>query len=263
MIAYVKMWTAMLHDEWFVSLSCLQRGFFMQLILLAKEYGDTGGIFLRNFPVLSQIMGCDCKTTRKILGKFLNDEKISYQERDNGTLQITIHKYLYWQQLKKGKDYVSTPKKSGKNLGEIPINEHSINRTEHENNKEYPEAGKIDKQKKSERPDPLYDKLLERVVSDVKLYFGQDCKFPQAAKILKEAGGKENENSIGELSVAIRKASEFAKDGPFMAPVLGTLHARGKWLDDDFREAKLVSKSFYGVKPKESGSKVKVDMELL
>lgn len=80
MAGYAKFWTSMLHDEWFLSLNCMQRGVWMQLILMAKDQGDTGVITFRSWSSAGEILGLDRSTGARTLRKFQQDLRISCSE---------------------------------------------------------------------------------------------------------------------------------------------------------------------------------------
>lgn len=111
-LSYAKFWTSMLTDEWFVSLNCAERGFWMQLILIAKAWGDTGVITTRSGAAIGQATGLDGKTARKFLGKFLENARLEVVEQTGKFLTIKIVNYQYWQQF--------SIKKDGKNGLEKP-----------------------------------------------------------------------------------------------------------------------------------------------
>jgi len=95
---FVKVWTDMLNDPWFLSLTCNQRGVWLQLIILAKRNGDTGGFFVRNYSLLAQQVGCDRTNLAKILKYFHETDHIKISEAEKCCL-IEIPKYDYWQRL--------------------------------------------------------------------------------------------------------------------------------------------------------------------
>lgn len=120
---YAKLWTSLLYDEWFVGLTAIERGIWLQLIIIAKQLGDNSRIFQRNFPALAATMGTDRKTLRRVAGKFHADGKINLQELENGSIDITILKYEFYQEVKNAKDNSSGEigEKSRKNRGLFPV----------------------------------------------------------------------------------------------------------------------------------------------
>lgn len=101
---YAKVWTSILYDEWFLSLTAIERGVWLQLIIIAKQFGDSSRIFQRNFPALASTLGTDRKTLRRVAGKFHDDGKIVLHESESGAVDITIVKYDYYQQVRTPKD---------------------------------------------------------------------------------------------------------------------------------------------------------------
>jgi len=77
MSGYAKHWTAKYGDLWFMSLKLIERGFWDELIDLAKLHGDTGVLSFNSWSAMGVAMGCDGKTCRKIAGKFLQNGKIN------------------------------------------------------------------------------------------------------------------------------------------------------------------------------------------
>lgn len=108
---YVKLWTAIFEDDWFMSLRLNERGAFLLLIVYAKMVGDTGRISLGKIRDFSGILNCDEKTSRKILGKFHEKSKIVLEEGSN-SVTVTIPNYHYWQHDRKAG--------RGKSAGKIP-----------------------------------------------------------------------------------------------------------------------------------------------
>jgi len=98
MAGYAKIWTSIWNDKWYKSLSCLQRGLWLQLIAYAKFAGDTGAINQRNFAELSGIFGLDDSTTAKNLRKFAEVGKITLETDEYG-ITIKIANYEEYQRL--------------------------------------------------------------------------------------------------------------------------------------------------------------------
>jgi len=123
MSSYAKIWTDIFNDEWFLSLSATQRAIWLQLIITAKMYGDTGLVSGRSGGALGSLWGCDGKTCGKILGKFLSDQKIELRKNPTGGMVIRILNYDYWQRLRKPgdkeKSFEGIPN-SRENSGKIP-----------------------------------------------------------------------------------------------------------------------------------------------
>ena len=100
MAGYAKIWTDIFNDGWFLSLNLTARGAWLQLIVYAKMVGDTGVVTGRSGVSFGSLWGCDGKTARKILGKFLDDGKVTGKFLNN-YIEIEILNYKYWQGLNK------------------------------------------------------------------------------------------------------------------------------------------------------------------
>jgi hypothetical protein len=103
MATYAKHWTDKFNDQFYQSLKLIERGMWNELIDLCKLMGDTGRIFLRNFQTLGSLTGCDGKTARKILGKFLENGKIELKIEKHG-IEIYLPNYHKHQHLRKPSD---------------------------------------------------------------------------------------------------------------------------------------------------------------
>jgi hypothetical protein len=104
---FVKIWTTVKQDAWFLGLSCLERGVWLQFMIEAKEgekCGKIGTFFQHSCATLASNLGCDARTVRKVAAKMQADGKIIYTENENGTLTIEIVNYQYWQDLKRDRD---------------------------------------------------------------------------------------------------------------------------------------------------------------
>ncbi|MFA5307414.1 MAG: hypothetical protein WC365_08255 [Candidatus Babeliales bacterium] len=98
MAGYAKIWTDIFDDEWFVALSGLQRGFWLQLIVLAKRSGDTGVICVRSYSHLALVCGMDDSSTAKNGRFFASQERLRIKEEKH-CISIEICNYHKWQQL--------------------------------------------------------------------------------------------------------------------------------------------------------------------
>lgn len=119
MSLFAKIWTDIESDEWFLGLSCLQRGVFLQLIVLAKNRGNSGELSFRSHRAIAENLGLDRSTSVKTLRLFNDSSHISLEEMDNGIVRIIIPKYLYYQEHKKGKTKVTSDEKPSKTLHPI------------------------------------------------------------------------------------------------------------------------------------------------
>ncbi len=134
--SYVKIWTDIEDDEWFLSLSCLERGLWLQMLVRAKAAGDSGEFSWRNPTQAAQHLGCDGKTLRKFLGKIqeksaqnpetggrfgaatgkiLDNSRTLVKTLDSGVLRITLLNYDKWQRDAKAGQRTPVADKSEKN----------------------------------------------------------------------------------------------------------------------------------------------------
>lgn len=113
MRGYVKIWTDALSDSWFVGLSGSERGMWLQLLLIAKQGGDSGSVWGRSWVGLGSVTGFDGKTARKFLRKFHDNEKVVLTVHPEGSIEVQIVKYNYWQSLRQ-------PRQPSDKSGKIP-----------------------------------------------------------------------------------------------------------------------------------------------
>lgn len=98
MAGYVKVWTDIENDEVYVTLDCIQRGIFLQMLIAAKKDGDTGHIRAKNWTYLGARWACDPRTCSKIAAKLQQVCLIEIQKAEN-LIDIFICNYDYWQGL--------------------------------------------------------------------------------------------------------------------------------------------------------------------
>jgi len=94
---YPKIWTTILHEDWFVSLSCTQRGIYLQLLLMCKDRGDNGTFSSRSYAALASDLGTDRRTLAYVLDIFVAMSRLSYTHGDKKTIVVHIPNYLKWQ----------------------------------------------------------------------------------------------------------------------------------------------------------------------
>lgn len=113
MRGYAKIWTDCFNDPWFLSLSALQRGIWLQLIIYAKMVGDTGVVSGRSISSLAVLSGCDDSSMAKNLRKFAIDERITLKEQHRGrSIMVTIEilNYEYYQRVRDAKEHPNSDK---------------------------------------------------------------------------------------------------------------------------------------------------------
>jgi hypothetical protein len=142
---YAKIWTDIVNDSWFVSLSGLGRSVWIQLIIDAKIGGDTGMVSGRSTDALGTRWGMDGDTVGKFLGNFAEDKKISLSYPHKHCIEINILNYHYHQSVRRPDDKTSKHGIDSQNKGKIP--ENSLT------NKIIPDNTKPDKNIMSGKPD--------------------------------------------------------------------------------------------------------------
>ena len=108
---YIKLWTAFLDDDWVQSLSCTQRGVFIQLLLTCRKNGDISTTYHRSARTLAGLFGLDVGTLSKTLRNFDADGKIKFSQDEKGVYRIEVCNYHFWQGLKGEKGVSETVKK--------------------------------------------------------------------------------------------------------------------------------------------------------
>jgi len=121
---YAKFWTDMLSDQWFVKQPIIGRGIWMQLILIAKQQGDTGVVCYRSAYALGIACACDANSVRKYLRNFRDEQRIELSEEKN-CLTIKICNYHKWQELN-AKEHVKSRVSVAEKSTENPSLPHQI-----------------------------------------------------------------------------------------------------------------------------------------
>lgn len=116
--SYPKIWTSILHEDWFIELSCLERGILLQLYILAKENGDTGTISYRSSALLAAFLHVERRTFLKFMAKIHASGRIITVKDEPGLYVINIPKYRQYQDLRSGR----ASQEDGKNPSEFGKN---------------------------------------------------------------------------------------------------------------------------------------------
>ncbi len=104
MAGYPKIWTTILDEPWFICLSGLQRGVFLQLLLEAKRQGDDGYLSYRSYAGCGQRVGVDRGSLSNTLRVFQHEGIIEVVEKTPKILRLHIPKYKKYQGLKNFKE---------------------------------------------------------------------------------------------------------------------------------------------------------------
>ena len=112
--SYVKIWTDIEDDPWFLSLSCLERGLWLQMLVRAKAAGDTGEFSWKNPTHAGQCLGCDGKTLGKFHRKISENSRALIKTLDGGIIRVTLLNYDKWQRVAKAGQRTPVAEKSEK-----------------------------------------------------------------------------------------------------------------------------------------------------
>ena len=121
MSGYVKIWTDIRNDEWFIGLKLNERGLWYELLVIAKMRGDSGRFSMRNPTALAQEVGGDRSSVDRILMAFHTSGKIILTKSSTGQIEITIPNYIYWQDLTKDGIKAKVVENRRKTTGKTPL----------------------------------------------------------------------------------------------------------------------------------------------
>ena len=110
MASFPKIWTSILHEDWWLQMPCIERGMLLQLFLIAKVQGDTGRISYRSVANLSADLYIERRTFSKVMAKFTECGRIIVEKHTDRIYTIFIPKYREYQDLDSG----SPSRKRGK-----------------------------------------------------------------------------------------------------------------------------------------------------
>jgi hypothetical protein len=85
----------------------------------------------------------------------------------------------------------------------------------------------------------VQDMKLDVIVDKVDKLLDRKCSYPEAGKILKEAGG--DWTAFGDSIVAIEKCQDQLKSDEYIGLIKYQLKTRSKWSDDDHARSKIYS----------------------
>lgn len=86
-------------DPWFKSLTCNERGLFLQLLIICKETLDNGHVIVSSFTELGARCGLHRTTCAKIAAKFDTTRTVVMSKDRHGSIDIYIPKYLEYQEM--------------------------------------------------------------------------------------------------------------------------------------------------------------------
>lgn len=236
--SYVKIWTDLLYDPWFLGLPLIEKGMWFILIVFAKHHGDTGQVSFASWRGMGSACGCDGKTCKKILTSFRSQNKIGLKENLNGTILIEIVKYEHYQRVKTVKDrkkeVVSKPISAEKSP-QHPHYKIRQDKIKEDNNKRVP----ADEPPTKLKADPTYRKTIDRLIAEIYRFYNLKLDYDKAGLFYKKA------ESYGQAIVAIRRAWKKIKEqnqqmDKFIPYVFTELkpESRKYWSGADWEEVK-------------------------
>lgn len=99
MPGYVKIWTTILADEKFLSLTGNQRSIYLQLLLICKDQSDDAQVRFKSYSQAAHAFGADDSTTTRALLKLHSLSLIELDKGVHNVLIITLPNYEYYQGL--------------------------------------------------------------------------------------------------------------------------------------------------------------------
>ena len=86
-------------EDWWKLANGLQRGCYLQLLLLCKDGADNGHLCYKNVTELSVLLSIDVRTTRKVVTFLEHNSCINAPECAEGLFRLFIPKYKFYQEL--------------------------------------------------------------------------------------------------------------------------------------------------------------------
>ena len=120
---FLKLWTTVKRDPWFLSLKNSERGVWFQCLIEAKDgenCGEIGRFSAKSYRTLAQNFGCDRDSLAEIMRNFAAQGKIDITVNEYGTLTVNVLNYQYWQELRSDKENIKPIKSGGKTDGKPP-----------------------------------------------------------------------------------------------------------------------------------------------
>ena len=155
MAGYVKLWTTVYSSREYLSLSGLERGIFLQLIILCKLQRDDGQIVVENYSQLGHLLAVERRTCARVVSKLVGKMllKVTPPVRENAEcargvsssmakllltdgknpdriIVLEIPKYKFWQDLRTWKNGKITVQESKKSRGRGEVSRGEVSRGE-------------------------------------------------------------------------------------------------------------------------------------
>lgn len=94
---YPLIWTSILDEPWFLSMTGNQRLIFLMLILGAKKQGDVGTVNFRSWRAAAEFFGVESRTARASVEHCQSIGKAKVAENSTGVITIEVVNYLKYQ----------------------------------------------------------------------------------------------------------------------------------------------------------------------
>ncbi len=88
-----------MREPWWKLANGLQRGCYLQLLLLCKDGADNGHLCYKNVTELSVLLSIDVRTTRKVVTFLRQNCCINVPKSTDGLFRIFVPKYVFYQEL--------------------------------------------------------------------------------------------------------------------------------------------------------------------
>jgi|GEM_PF-6109002 len=98
-ISYVKVWTLLLHEEWYLALNSSERGVLLQLLLRAKEGTEDGRVVADSWTSLAQNCGTTGRQLAKWRAKMHDLGRIESGQLETGQIYIYLRNFVKWQEI--------------------------------------------------------------------------------------------------------------------------------------------------------------------
>jgi hypothetical protein len=105
---FVKIYTKLLDDEWFVGLTGIQRGIFLQLIVMMKRRSDCGYFCTRSVQELSTQCAVNRRTMDRMIVKMQAKWPQCVRRLSEGVIEITLPNYSKYQAVTAKKNNIAT-----------------------------------------------------------------------------------------------------------------------------------------------------------
>ena len=115
MAGFVKIWTTLRSQDWYLTAPTAVQKCYMEALLIAKEQQDNGQIRCKNTTNLHRLFTINYRTMCRVIAFMQREHLWDVQTEPNGVVTITITDYHYWQGLRRYSDHISNGIPTDKN----------------------------------------------------------------------------------------------------------------------------------------------------